>query len=82
MNRGRQTPEPKLRQLLEVPRWKAYPMCKTCGKRAYPTEEVALRALLRRRSPYPLRYYECPDGHGWHLTKRRTWDTPGGTASA
>lgn len=45
-------------------------MCE--GKVRYPTEEAAIRCLLRRsREVGKLRYYECPICKGYHLTKKK-----------
>lgn len=48
-----------------------------CGKRAWPTEELAQRALTNIwRRPRPggrqmeLRTYQCPDCGHWHLTSK------------
>lgn len=57
-----------------APRRERKPRCPACGKHAYPNEYAAYGAALRRsRSVGPLRVYACPEGHGWHITKRRTW---------
>ncbi len=45
-------------------------MCE--GKVRYPTEEAAIRCLLRRsREVGKLRYYECPICKGYHLTSKK-----------
>lgn len=48
-------------------------MGKMCdGKVRYPTEEAAIRCLLRRsREVGKLRYYECPICKGYHLTSKK-----------
>lgn len=53
-----------------------YPRCKTCGKLSFPTEDAAIRSAIktsRLRGGLPLRVYECPLQHGFHMTKN-----PGG----
>lgn len=54
------------------------PQCEPCGKRSYPSEEDAVRTILwrvRRMDGRGLRYYRCPHGNGYHLTKKphRFW---------
>lgn len=52
----------------------AVPRRKTCrnGKRRFPDRESALGALKATsqstRDRKPLRVYDCPMCHGWHLT--------------
>lgn len=77
MNRLRNPDRRKVRQALSdvlPPRWKTVPT--GCGKRAYPTYEAALHVVCLRRSPYPLRIYQCPECSRWHLTKRKNWEAP------
>jgi hypothetical protein len=46
-----------------------------CGKVRYTSEHKAIGAAIRssRRGGLPLRVYQCPGCHGWHLTKRPVW---------
>lgn len=42
-----------------------------CKKRLHTNEESAIGAAIRcSRRGSSLRYYPCPSGLGWHLTKR------------
>lgn len=72
MNRERRPPTrgQRLARALGLPRRDIAPTSKTCKKRAYPTYDAALHAAIRRRTPYPLRIYECPDCGAHHLTSR------------
>lgn len=48
-------------------------MCAECDKGAYDSELDVIHVLLRRSfrsGGLALRYYECPHGNGWHMTKR------------
>lgn len=49
--------------------------CSTSGKRSYPDELRAIAAAIRcsAKRGVPLRVYECPSCHGWHLTRRKAW---------
>lgn len=72
MNRNQTTPirGRQLARALGIPRRDIAPTSKTCRKRAYPTYDAALHALIRRRTPYPLRIYECDLCAAHHLTSR------------
>lgn len=57
--------------------WRRRPVngrCEVCDKPSYPTDLDAITVALKRsrRGGRPLRYYRCPAGLGWHLTKRVT----------
>lgn len=74
MNRDR-TPPTHGRALaiaLGLPKRATTPKSKACNKRAYPDFDTALTAAVRRRAPYPLRIYFCPDCGAHHLTSRAT----------
>lgn len=49
-------------------------MRRSCGKRRYSSEAQAVRAIAQRglygEHVPPLRVYECPLCHGFHLTKQ------------
>ena len=45
------------------------PKCKFCGKSSYADESDAQWAC--RDSDVELRFYCCPYGNGWHLSKRK-----------
>lgn len=49
------------------------PRCEECGKVAHPTQLEAISSNLHRQAQGapPLRVYECPRGHGFHLTSMR-----------
>ena len=57
-------------------RRKTHPRCERCRKDVYVTEEAAIHVALRcaRLRGYGLRYYPCPDGSGWHLTRKAHYD--------
>ena len=46
--------------------------CSACAKQAYNSEQAAKRRayILEQERGTSLRVYECPHGHGWHLTSR------------
>lgn len=45
-----------------------------CGKRRHRSQMSAIAAAIRlSRNNVPLRVYQCPACHGWHLTKKPTW---------
>lgn len=48
---------------------------RSCGKRRFMSATEAQMALLRiqgygSRDVVPVRFYECPLCHGWHLTSK------------
>lgn len=47
----------------------------SCGKRCHPDDESAIAAAIRlsARRGLGLRVYACPEGAGYHLTKRPTY---------
>jgi predicted hydrocarbon binding protein len=49
----------------------------TCGKRRFPDRIAAVLDMQRiqrrkdsNRDFLPVRVYECPDCHGWHMTHK------------
>lgn len=50
-------------------------VCHPTGKHRYPAWDIAVRYALRasKRAGRPMRVYECPACHGFHLTRRTTW---------
>lgn len=65
----------------------SYPKCQPCQKMAFPTAEVATEMVLRakiakalrgRQRRREVRWYECPEGHGYHVT---SWETSGHQAT-
>lgn len=52
--------------------------CEPCGKPWYATQSEAIRTILPRVKAargLGLRFYPCPHGNGFHLTKqkKRNW---------